>query len=81
MNPKSLILLEFHKVLDKLKSYTTFELSTRLAGKLRPTSSLEKRLTCRNRPARRATCSNSRMNLASVAQLICSRWLIRLSIK
>ena len=44
MNPKSLILLEFHKVLDKLKSYTTFELSTRLAGKLRPTSRLEKAL-------------------------------------
>lgn len=44
MNPKSLILLEFHKVLDKLKSHTTFELSTMLVSRLRPTSSLEKAL-------------------------------------
>lgn len=44
MNPKSLILLEFHKVLEKLKAHTTFELSEKLAIKLRPTSSLEKAL-------------------------------------
>ena len=42
MNPKSLILLEFHKVLDNLKSYATFELSEKLAGSLRPSSNLEK---------------------------------------
>lgn len=42
MNPKSLILLEFHKVLEKLKSYATFDLSANLVVKLRPTSSLEK---------------------------------------
>ncbi len=44
MNPKSLILLEFHKVLERLKSYASFELSEKLASKLRPTSSLEKAL-------------------------------------
>jgi dsDNA-specific endonuclease/ATPase MutS2 len=42
MNPKSLILLEFHKVLDKLRSYASFELSDQLAARMRPTSSLEK---------------------------------------
>ena len=42
MNPKSLILLEFHKVLERLKSYASFELSEKLAAGLRPTSSLEK---------------------------------------
>ncbi|MEL7626264.1 MAG: endonuclease MutS2 [Anaerolineaceae bacterium] len=44
MNPKSLILLEFHKVLERLKAYASFELSEKLAIRLRPTSSLEKAL-------------------------------------
>lgn len=44
MNPKSLLLLEFHKVLDKLRSYASFDLSDKLAARLRPTSSLEKAL-------------------------------------
>lgn len=44
MNPKSLILLEFHKVLERLKTYAGFDLSEKLATKLRPTSSLEKAL-------------------------------------
>src|SRR5690606_14873268 len=42
MNPKSLILLEFHKVLERLKAYASFDLSEKLATGLRPTSSLEK---------------------------------------
>ena len=42
MNPKSLILLEFHKVLERLKTYASFDLSEKLATRLRPTSSLEK---------------------------------------
>ena len=45
MNPKSLILLEFHKVLERLKDYASFDLSEKLAAKLRPTSSLEKAQT------------------------------------
>lgn len=45
MNPKSLILLEFHKVLERLKAYASFDLSEKLAAKLRPTSSLEKAQT------------------------------------
>ena len=42
MNPKSLILLEFHKVLERLQAYASFDLSEKLASRLRPTSSLEK---------------------------------------
>ena len=42
MNPKSLILLEFHKVLERLQSYASFDLSEKMAARLRPTSSLEK---------------------------------------
>jgi DNA mismatch repair protein MutS2 len=45
MNPKSLILLEFHKVLERLKAYASFDLSEKLAAKLRPTISLEKAQT------------------------------------
>ena len=41
MNPKSLILLEFPKVLARLKSYASFSASEALAEALRPTSSLE----------------------------------------
>ena len=44
MNPKSLILLEFHKVLERLKAYASFQLSEKMAAKLRPTSSLDKAL-------------------------------------
>ena len=44
MNPKSLILLEFHKVLERLQSYASFDLSEKMAARLRPTSSLEKAL-------------------------------------
>ncbi|MEA4810997.1 MAG: endonuclease MutS2 [Anaerolineaceae bacterium] len=42
MNPKSLILLEYHKVLEKLKAFTTFPASAQLAIELRPTANLEK---------------------------------------
>ncbi len=42
MNPKSLLLLEFPKVLARLKSYASFSVSEALAEALRPTSSLEK---------------------------------------
>ncbi len=45
MNPKSLILLEYHKILGKLKAYASFSGSEALATRLRPTSSLPKALT------------------------------------
>ena len=45
MNPKSLILLEYPKVLARLKSYAAFSGSAALAESLRPTSSLEKALS------------------------------------
>ena len=45
MNPKSLILLEYPKILAKLKSYASFSASEALADALRPTSNLEKALT------------------------------------
>lgn len=44
MNPKSLILLEYHKILGKLKAYASFSASEDLATRLRPTSSLPKAL-------------------------------------
>ena len=44
MNPKSLILLEFPKVLARLKAYASFSASESLAEALRPTSNLEKAL-------------------------------------
>ena len=53
MNPKSLILLEFPKVLARLKSYASFSVSAALAESLRPTSSLEKAIQ-RQRETREA---------------------------
>ena len=44
MNPKTLILLEYHKVLERLKAFTSFSSSTDLATALRPTANLEKAL-------------------------------------
>lgn len=44
MNPKSLILLEYHKVLERLQSFTSFDSSKTLAAALRPTANLEKAL-------------------------------------
>ena len=44
MNPKSLILLEYHKILDKLKAHASFSASEDLATRLRPTSNLAKAL-------------------------------------
>jgi DNA mismatch repair protein MutS2 len=44
MNPKSLILLEYHKVLEQLKAFTSFDSSMALAIALRPTANLEKAL-------------------------------------
>ncbi|MGB4594478.1 MAG: endonuclease MutS2 [Anaerolineaceae bacterium] len=44
MNPKSLILLEYHKVLAKLTAFASFSASAELAVNLRPTSNLEKAL-------------------------------------
>lgn len=45
MNPKSLILLEYHKVLAKLTSFASFSASADLTINLRPTSNLEKALS------------------------------------
>ena len=42
MNPKSLILLEYHKVLAKLTAFASFSASAELSANLRPTSNLEK---------------------------------------
>ena len=44
MNPKTLILLEYPKILARLKAYAGFTGSADLAESLRPTSSLEKAL-------------------------------------
>lgn len=44
MDPKSLILLEYHKVLARLKTFTRFEASMKLAEVMRPTANLEKAL-------------------------------------
>lgn len=44
MNPKSLILLEYHKVLAKLTAFASFSASAELSANLRPTSNLEKAL-------------------------------------
>jgi DNA mismatch repair protein MutS2 len=41
MNPKSLTLLEYHKVLAKLTAFASFSASAELAAKLQPTSNLE----------------------------------------
>ncbi|HOO58705.1 MAG TPA: hypothetical protein PK273_05355, partial [Anaerolineaceae bacterium] len=45
MDPKSLILLEYPKILARLKSYAAFSASEALAGSLRPTANLEKART------------------------------------
>lgn len=42
MNPKSLILLEYHKVLARLKAYASFSASAELAENLRPSGQLNK---------------------------------------
>ena len=42
MDPKSLILLEYPKILARLKTYAAFNASAALAGSLRPTANLEK---------------------------------------
>lgn len=42
MNPKTLLLLEYPKILDRLKVYAGFSASAALADSLRPTSNLEK---------------------------------------
>ena len=44
MNPKTLLLLEYPKILARLKAYAGFTGSADLAESLRPTSSLEKAL-------------------------------------
>ncbi len=44
MNPKSLILLEFPKLMARLKTYASFSASESLAEALRPTNSLESAL-------------------------------------
>ncbi|HNY83842.1 MAG TPA: endonuclease MutS2 [Anaerolineaceae bacterium] len=48
MNPKSLILLEYHKVLTKLTAFASFSASAEQASVLRPTSNLEKALMLQN---------------------------------
>ncbi|MFZ3070308.1 MAG: hypothetical protein WA110_04195, partial [Anaerolineaceae bacterium] len=44
MNPKTLLLLEYPKILTRLKTYAGFSASEALAGALRPTSNFEKAL-------------------------------------
>ena len=45
MDPKSLFLLEYPKILMKLKAYAAFSASEALADSLRPTANLEKART------------------------------------
>lgn len=48
MNPKSLILLEYHKVLARLTAFASFSASAEQASGLRPTNNLEKALKLQN---------------------------------
>ena len=71
MNPKSLILLEYHKILGKLKAYASFSGSEALATRLRPTSSLPKALTLQTqtREARYLLNFSETVSFAGVADL------------
>ncbi|MEN6554883.1 MAG: endonuclease MutS2 [Anaerolineaceae bacterium] len=71
MNPKSLILLEYPKVLAKLKSYASFSASEALADALRPTSSLEKALAMQQltREARYLLSVNYELNFSGAVDM------------
>ncbi|HQL28342.1 MAG TPA: hypothetical protein PLA26_07435, partial [Anaerolineaceae bacterium] len=71
MNPKSLILLEYPKILAKLKSYASFSASAALADSLRPTSSLEKALAMQQltREARYLLSMNNELNFSGAVDM------------
>lgn len=71
MNPKSLILLEFHKVLAKLKAFTAFDASAELATSLRPSSNLEKARAwqAQTREARLLLSMNAGLSFEGAADL------------
>jgi DNA mismatch repair protein MutS2 len=72
MNPKSLILLEYPKILAKLKSYASFSASAALADSLRPTSSLEKALAMQQltREARYLPSMNNELNFSGAVDML-----------
>ena len=71
MNPKSLILLEYPKILGKLKTYAAFSASEALADALRPTSSLEKALAMQQltREARYLLSVNNDLNFSGAVDM------------
>ena len=71
MNPKSLILLEYPKILAKLKSFASFSASEALADALRPTSSLEKALAMQEltREARYLLSVNNELNFSGAVDM------------
>ncbi|MEL7645229.1 MAG: endonuclease MutS2 [Anaerolineaceae bacterium] len=71
MNPKSLLLLEYPKVLAKLKAFASFSASETLADALRPTSSLEKALAMQEltREARYLLSVNSVLNFSGAVDM------------
>ena len=81
MNPKSLILLEFHKILERLQGYASFELSEKMAAKLRPSSSLEKALTyqAQTRQARELMLLSDELHFRGA--WICASWQSKASDK
>lgn len=71
MNPKSLILLEYPKILAKLKTYAAFSASEALADALRPTSSLDKALAMQEltREARYLLSVNNELNFSGAVDM------------
>ncbi len=71
MNPKSLILLEYPKILAKLKAFASFSASEALADALRPTSSLEKAQAMQQltREARYLLSVNNELNFSGAVDM------------
>ena len=71
MNPKSLILLEYPKILAKLKAFASFSASEALADALRPTSSLEKAQAMQQltREARFLLSVNNELNFSGAVDM------------
>lgn len=80
MNPKSLILLEYPKILAKLKTYAAFSASEALADALCPTSSLDKALAMQEltREARYLLSVNNELNFSGAVDM---RPLVNLTLR
>jgi DNA mismatch repair protein MutS2 len=70
-DPKSLILLEYPKILAKLKAFASFSASEALADALRPTSSLEKAQAMQQltREARYLLSVNNELNFSGAVDM------------